>query len=128
MPLSNYFGWCLTVWLFYQVFGLFVHFRPSTVRPRPYGSQLLPILVYFGVAVGYIVACLLGPDGEVADVTGHLWRTQDLHETTVIMVLFTMLFTSTLALFRWTARRGAVIGTTPIAQTATGDPMRRRRN
>src|SRR5216683_149003 len=105
VPLSNYVGWYLTVWLFYQAFALFVYFRPSSVRPRPHGSWLPPILVYLAVALSYAVPYLIGHDGEVVDVTGHGWRAQDLRETTMVVMLFTMLFTSALALLRWAARR-----------------------
>jgi hypothetical protein len=66
VPLSDYAGWYLTVWLFYQVFALLVHFR----------------------------------------AVGHGWRARDLHETTVVVMLFTMLFASALALLRWAAPKG----------------------
>jgi len=105
VPLSNYVGWYLTVWLFYQAFALFVYFRPSSVRPRPHGSWLPPILVYLAVALSYAVPYLIGHDGEVVDVTGHGWRAQDLRETTMVVMLFTMLFTAALALLRWATRR-----------------------
>jgi hypothetical protein len=94
------------------------------VRPQSHGSQLLPILVYLAVAAGYAVPYLLGRDGEVIDVTGHLWRTQDLRETVVVMMLFTMLFSSTLALMRWAARRGTVTSKIPIARTSTAGQVR----
>jgi uncharacterized membrane protein len=105
VPLSNYLGWYLTVWLFYQAFALFLHFRPSSVQPRPHASWLPPILVYLAVALSYAVPYLIGHDGAVADVAGHGWRAQDLRETTMVVMLFTMLFTAALALLRWTARR-----------------------
>lgn len=105
VPLSNYAGWYLTVWLFYQAFGLVLYFRPGLVWPRSHGSRLPPILVYLAVALSNAVPYLVGHAGEVVDATGHGWRTQDLHETTVIVMLFTMLFTSTLALLRWAARK-----------------------
>jgi uncharacterized membrane protein len=107
VPLSNYVGWYLTVWLFYQAFALFVHVRPRTVRPRPHDTWLPPILVYLAVALSYAVPYLIGHDGEVVDVTGHGWRAQDLRETTMVVMLFTMLFTAALALLRWAARRAA---------------------
>src|SRR5216683_239433 len=66
---------------------------------------LPPILVYLAVALSYAVPYLIGHDGEVVDVTGHGWRAQDLRETTMVVMLFTMLFTSALALLRWAARR-----------------------
>jgi uncharacterized membrane protein len=106
VPLSNYLGWYLTVWLFYQAFALFVHVRPRIVRPRPYGAWLLPILVYLAVALSYAVPYLIGQDSGVAEIGGQSWRAQDLRETTVIVMLFTMLFTAALALLRWAMRRG----------------------
>ena len=105
VPLSNYVGWYLTVWLVYQAFALFVHVRPSAVRPRPHAAWLLPILVYLAVALSYAVPYLIGRGGEVSDITGHGWRAQDLRETTMVVMLFTMLFTAALALLRWAARR-----------------------
>jgi uncharacterized membrane protein len=104
VPLSNYAGWYLTVWLFYQAFALVVYCRPSWARPRPDCSRLPPILLYLAVALSYAVPYLIGRDGDVVDATGHGWRTQDLRETTMVVMLFTMLFTSTLALLRWAAR------------------------
>src|SRR5215468_1851234 len=105
-PLSNYAGWYLTVWLFYQAFVLVVHFRPSLVRPRPHASWLFPILLYLAVALSYAVPYLIGHEGEIVDATGHGWRTQDLREATMVVMPFTMLFTSALALLRWAAREG----------------------
>jgi len=105
VPLSNYCGWYLTVWLLYQAFGLLLHFRPGVVRPRLHATWLTPILIYLAVALGSAVPYLIGHDGEIVDAAGHNWRTQDLRETTTVVMAFTMLFTSTLALLRWAARR-----------------------
>ena len=107
VPLSNYVGWYLTVWLFCQAFALFVHVRPNALRPRPHGAALLPILIYLAVALSYAVPWLIARDGGVVDVAGAAWRTQDLRETTVVVMLFTMLFTAALALLRWATRRAA---------------------
>ena len=107
VPLSNYVGWYLTVWLFCQAFALFVHLRPHALRPRPHGAALLPILIYLAVALSYAVPWLIGRDGAVVDVAGAAWRAQDLRETTVVVMLSTMLFTAALALLRWATRRAA---------------------
>ena len=106
VPLSNYAGWYLTVWLFYQAFALAVYFQPSLVRRRSHDSSLPPILLYLAVALSNAVPYLIGRDGEVIDASGHAWRTQDLREATMVVMLFTMLFTSVLALARWAARNG----------------------
>jgi putative membrane protein len=103
VPASNYAGWFLTVWLFYQAFGLLVYFWPRLVRPQSHGSRLAPVLIYLAVALSNAGPYLAGQNGEVVDAAGHSWRVQDLHETTTVVMLFTMLFTSVLALLRWAA-------------------------
>jgi len=110
VPLSNYAGWYLTVWLFYQTFALVLHLRPRWVQPRRHASSLLPILIYLAVALSYAMPYLTGQSGDVIEAGGRSWRAQDLRETTVVVMLFTMLFTAMLALLRWVARRG---GATP---------------
>jgi len=105
VPLSNYAGWYLSVWLFYQAFALTLHFRHDLVRPRTRASWLVPILVYLAVALSYASSYLIGSVGEVADGAGHVWRAQDLHETTIVVMVFTMLFTSVLAILRWAAMK-----------------------
>lgn len=105
VPLSNFGGWYLTIWLFYQAFALIIHCRPSWIWPRPDCSRLPPILLYLAAALSYAAPFLLGHDGEIIDAAGRGWRSQDLRETTTVVMLFTMLFTSTLALLRWAARK-----------------------
>jgi putative membrane protein len=44
---------------------------------------------------------LIGQSGEVVvDAANHVWRVGDLRETTVVILLFTMVFTSLLAALR----------------------------
>jgi hypothetical protein len=43
---------------------------------------------------------LAGQSGEVADAAGHLWRVSDLRASVAITMLFTMFFTSMLAMLR----------------------------
>jgi hypothetical protein len=38
--------------------------------------------------------------GEVVDAAGHAWQIHDLRETAVVTMLFTMFFTSMLAVLR----------------------------
>jgi hypothetical protein len=43
---------------------------------------------------------LIGQSGEVVDAANHVWRIGDLRETAVVIMLFTMVFTSMLAALR----------------------------
>lgn len=99
VPLSNYFGWLLTAWLFYQAFALYLGRRtmaaPTIQRRRTFG--LVAVLFYLSSGLTHVTAWFIGQSGEVADAAGHIWRVQDVREATVAVMLFTMLFTSMLA-------------------------------
>ena len=101
-PLSNYLGWLLTGWLFYQAFAIYLARReiaaPTIGRQRIFG--LVAILFYFSSGLTHVTPWLMGQTGEVTDAANHVWRVQDVRESAVIVMLFTMFFTSVLAALR----------------------------
>lgn len=103
VPLSNYAGWLLTSWLFYQAFAIYLGRRPdlSTSLPaRARVLRLMAIALYLSSGLTHLTPWLIGQSGEVADAAGHLWRIADLRATTVLTMLLTMVFTSLLAALR----------------------------
>jgi uncharacterized membrane protein len=108
VPLSNYLGWLLTSWMFYQAFALYLRHSPVGWRqsPRQHRPQqhrkLLVVAILFYASAGFthVVPWLTGNSGEVADAAGHVWQIHDLRETTVAVMLFTMFFTAMLATLR----------------------------
>jgi hypothetical protein len=101
--LSNYLGWLLTSWLFYQVFAIYLGRRrvaseAETERRRK--LRLVAILLYFCSGLTPVTPWIIGQSGEVVDAANHIWRVQDLREAAVVVVLFTMCFTSLLAALR----------------------------
>jgi putative membrane protein len=102
VPLSNYFGWLLTAWLFYQAFAIYLSRRTVSAQTIRHGPtlRLAAILLYFATGLAYVTPWLMGQSGEVTDAANHIWRIQDLREATVVTVLFTMFFTSMLAMLR----------------------------
>jgi uncharacterized membrane protein len=106
VPLSNFLGWLLTSWLFFQAFALVPRQR-RTADPRPVPNRqlrLIAILFYLGAGlphlVPYLFPSVMGQTGEVVDAAGRLWRIQDIREATVGVFIFTMLFTALLAALR----------------------------
>ncbi|MBV9460888.1 MAG: carotenoid biosynthesis protein [Bradyrhizobium sp.] len=103
VPLSNYLGWFLTSWLFFQAFALYLRRqdKANLLGASP-SRKLRAIAVLFYVSAGltHLIPWIMGPSGEVADGAGHLWRIADIREGTVAIMLFTMLFTAMLAAFR----------------------------
>jgi uncharacterized membrane protein len=102
VPLSNYLGWLLTGWLFYQAFAIYLDRREIAAqtagRQRTFG--LVAILFYLSSGLTHVTPWLMGQTGEVTDAAHHLWRVQDLRESAVVVMLFTMFFTSMLAALR----------------------------
>lgn len=100
VPLSNYAGWLLTSWLFYQAFAIYLGSRPNLPVPlaaRVRALRLIAIALYLSSGLTHLTPWLIGQSGEVVDAAGQLWRVGDLRATTVVTMLFTMFFTSMLA-------------------------------
>lgn len=108
VPISNYFGWLLTSFLFFLAFAVYRRTRRDAA-PRPAPSlelRFAAILFYAGAGLTHLTPWLMGQTGEVADASGHVWRIHELRESTVAVMLFTMFFTSLLASLRlWGERR-----------------------
>jgi uncharacterized membrane protein len=101
VPASNFFGWLLTSWLFFQAFALYLRGRQDALA-RAAGSgrafQTMAVLFYLSTGLTHLTPWIMGQVGEVADGAGHIWRVEDIRETAVITMLLTMAFTSLLAL------------------------------
>ena len=109
VPLSNYAGWLLTAWLFYQAFALYLSRRRDVV-PSAESSKalrLVAIALYLSSGLTHLTPWLLGQTGEVIDAAGHLWRIGDIRAATVVTMLVTMLFASVLAVLRLAAAANA---------------------
>ncbi len=103
VPLSNYLGWLLTSWLFYQAFALYLSRRRDVsawTAEQGRALRLVAILLYLGSGLTHVTPWLIGQGGEVVDAANHVWRIEDLRGTTVVILLFTMVFTSMLAALR----------------------------
>ncbi len=98
VPLTNYLGWFLTVWTVYQVFALVLRGRPGMIREqRSLGYWSMPVILYGLTAFSYVLAYALTRNGEVVDATGRTWSVSAIYETSVTVMLFTMMFATFLA-------------------------------
>jgi uncharacterized membrane protein len=103
VPLSNYAGWLLTTWLFYQAFAIYLGRRPDLPVPSAVEVRtlrLIAIAFYLSSGLTHLTPWLIGQSGEVVDAAGQIWRISDLRATTVVTMLCTMFFTSMLAVLR----------------------------
>jgi uncharacterized membrane protein len=114
VPLTNYLGWFFTVYVFFQLFALFLRFRktgheetrpatrwawPATKRAyksRPYYTQA--IVMYAVIGFAFVLTYLVGKGNTViADATGVVWRTGSITEAEATISIYTMLFVAALS-------------------------------
>ena len=100
VPISNFLGWSLTVYIFFQLFALYLRKRGPTNPPAmPITHYLQIILVYLWTGVGFVLNYPFRPTNTaITDAVGHIWQTSDIYETTAVSAIYTMIFISTLAL------------------------------
>jgi uncharacterized membrane protein len=100
VPLTNYLGWSLTVYVFFQLFALFLRFRQAAhdvALPRSYRAQ--PVVMYAVMGLTYVLAYWVGNNSNtlVTDAAGVVWHTGSITESAAIVSIYTMLFAAALA-------------------------------
>jgi uncharacterized membrane protein len=122
VPLVNYLGWTFTVYLFMQIFALYLRGRDTFAAGRSTASDLQGILLYGAVAVSYFVPFFNGEQKTVTDAVGQSWNTSDIYETSALTTVYGMFFFALLAVLRITQQR-----TTEASSPARADQRSRRR-
>lgn len=110
VPLSNFLGWYLTTYAFFQLFAL-VLYRRRGLPPHPTQSRwfrAVPILFYLAAGLSHVVPFLADGDRRLVDAAGHVWSAADLRETAMVVLLAGMLPISVLALLRLFDRNAPV--------------------
>jgi uncharacterized membrane protein len=108
VPLSNYLGWFLTSWLFFQAFAFYLRRDLGPLPAEPAQNRKLraiAILFYVSLGLTHLIPWAFGQSGEVTDATGATWQIHDVREATVAIMLFTMCFTGLLAAKQLTTRK-----------------------
>jgi uncharacterized membrane protein len=102
VPVSNFLGWYLTVFVFYQLFALFVRWTADKAPPAPLAARkwLAPAIVCY-LSIPFRPVLNLASDAgaqTVADTTGVVWRVADISAVTGLVALFTLVPFTLLAL------------------------------
>jgi uncharacterized membrane protein len=101
VPLSNYFGWLLTAWLFFQMFALYLRRRRGPwMQNNQTALNAIAILFYVCGGLTHVVPWMMGQSGDVTDAAGHIWKIAELREATVAIMICTMFFTALLSALR----------------------------
>ena len=111
VPLSNFLGWYLTVYVFFQCFALYARrqFATYTKAPRYWA---MPLFAYTSIIIAPILSLLVGtePTNIVTDPVGHLWQAQDIRSVAALVSLFTALPFWLLAVFKTAGHAAAQSG------------------
>jgi putative membrane protein len=108
VPLVNFLGWTFTVYLFMQIFALYLRSRgplPTTQLDRATASDLQAVLLYTATTISFFTQFFTGKRTTVTDAVGATWRTGDIYETSVLLTVYGMFFIALLALLRIAQRR-----------------------
>lgn len=108
VPVSNFLGWYLTVYVFYQLFALYLRGRSTNPNPLPSSYWHLAVLFY-GVSAAGNILLVIAPAGlsVVSDPTGTQWRVSDITGACALVSIFTMGAFALLALVRLTDQKAA---------------------
>ncbi len=103
VPVSNFFGWFLTSYLYYQAFALYCRANPAAAAPSRQGFWLPAILTYAVCALGNLLILKLPmAPPVVTDATGKQWLTEDILHRCVLVSLLVM---APFALLAWLKAR-----------------------
>jgi uncharacterized membrane protein len=131
VPLVNFLGWTLTVYLFMQVFALYLRSPgplPTSEPDRARGSELQAVLLYGATTISFFTNFFTGDRKIVVDAVGMTWRTGDIYETSALVAIYGMFFLALLALLRIAQQRTAAPAQTAAVKAtkpAEPDPLPR---
>ena len=130
VPLVNFLGWTFTVYLFMQVFALYLRSRgplPTAGTGGATASDLQGVLLYGATAISFFTEFFTGDRTIVTDATGTAWRTGDIYETSALVTVYGMFFIAGLSLLRIAQQRTAPAAKATevnVAQQLEPDPAR----
>jgi uncharacterized membrane protein len=99
VPISNFLGWLLTAYVFYQLFAFYLRNR-ETIPTRT--SYWLPAILFYALsALGNLLVSVPSSLGDVfVDATGKRWMISSILWTSRLVSIFLMLPLSLIAWFR----------------------------
>ncbi len=105
VPISNYFGWYITVFVIYLLFALYLRHRPAPIVGEQRTRCQPALLFYMICAAGNILQTIpCGIPAVVQDPTGKQWRIADISAASALVSVFVM---GAFVAVAWTRSRAA---------------------
>ena len=99
VPLSNFFGWFLTVYVIFQLFALYLRNHTFAVNRLPLRYWRLAVIFYGVSATGNVLLAIpQRRPATVFDATGAQWKVSDI---TLACALISVLIMGTFAVVAW---------------------------
>lgn len=91
VPVSNFLGWYLTVYVIYQLFALYLRNRPTNPDPLP-SAYWTQAVVFYGVSAAgnILLAFAKAGNAVVSDPAGVQWKVSAITGTCAMVTIFTM--------------------------------------
>jgi uncharacterized membrane protein len=90
VPISNFLGWYLTVYVIYQLFAIYLRRHPTNHNPLPSKFWHQAVLFYSVSAAGNLLLIVPRFGISATDPTGTQWRGSDITGTCALVTIFTM--------------------------------------
>ncbi len=130
VPLTNYLGWFFTVYVFFQLFALYLRFRKASREgeeptfTRSYYAQAIVMYAVIGLTV--VVNSLVGSTNmAITDAVGIIWQTRSIAEAEATVSIYTMLFAAALSAVKL-LQGSAAVASTPV-EAETGETALKER-
>jgi putative membrane protein len=121
VPLTNYLGWFFTVFVFLQLFALFVRLRPGSDEAAPLRKShyVQALAMYAVVGLTPVLTYLVGgANSPVTDAAGAVWQTRSIAESAATVSIFTMIFGVALSVVKLVQTPAAAAQKSAAAQAA----------
>jgi hypothetical protein len=124
VPLVNFLGWTFTVYLFMQVFAVYVRNRgPVATVTGLSTTDMLAVILYAATTLSFLSSYVRGERTTVTDAAGHTWHTGDIYESSILLAVYGMGFIAILALM-CIAQRRTETADTPAVKANQPEPER----
>jgi len=118
VPLTNFLGWFVTGYVFYQLFALYTRNRPGAGTALPADYWNMAVAFYAISAAGNLLLLIPQPGpAVVSDPSGVPWRVSSITAASAVAAISTM---GAFALLAWIKRPGAGRGSEGPRQSELG--------